>query len=356
MVAESAHRIIGGMFGLELSGSLPGPGGDAPPAFLRGQHHLLATARSGLLLLARSLAPPQIWLPSYLCSVIVEAIRRSGSAVRFYAIDANLRIPHEDWLHEVRAGDLVVFIDYFGFNEWSNCGAEAMRRGAWIVEDACQAMLNEQFCQHSHYVICSPRKFFGLPDGGVLLAHAGARLPGCELPPPPAEWWLEAFAASQLRAEFDRHGGDRKWFELFSKTDPAGPTEPFGMSELSALLLNHRIDCAEAARRRRGNYRFLAAELRDLAMFPDLPSGVVPLGFPVRLRDRDRVRHAMFRAEIYPPVHWPIAGVVPTDFKASHQLAAEIMTLPCDQRYTETEMSRMLDCLKAANPKSPPPA
>jgi hypothetical protein len=73
-----------------------------------------------------------------------------------------------------------------------------------------------------------------------------------------------------------------------------------------------------------------------------LPDGVVPLGFPVRLKERDRVRQALFDARIYPPVHWPIAEVVPNEFGASHQLATEIMTLPCDQRYGAPDVERMV--------------
>lgn len=346
------HGIIGGMFGLE-----PGVAAAARvPAFLVEPCLLLATARSAFTLLGGFLRPAQVWLPSYLCGVVLEAFAAGPARVRFYAVDERLRPADGGWLREIRPGDLAVFIDYFGFTLWSGLGAEARRRGAWVVEDACQGLLNKRFCEHSHYIVLSPRKFAGVPDGGVLLTRAGARLPECELPPPPAEWWQEAFAASRLRAEFDRHGGERTWFELFRKTEAAAPLQPAAMSELSAQLLRHRIDHEEAARRRCDNYRFLASALGDLALFPELPPGVVPLGFPVTLRDRDRVRHALFSAEIYPPVHWPIAGVVPAEFKASHQLAGEIMTLPCDQRYSRAEMSRMRDYLKAANPAPTAPA
>jgi hypothetical protein len=246
---------------------------------------------------------------------------------------------------------MVVFIDYFGFNGWDEYGHEVRRCGAWVVEDACQAMLNDQFSDHSHYVIVSPRKFVGVPDGGALLTTNGAEpLPAYRLPSPPFDWWSDALAAAQLRAEFDRHGGDRAWFPLFQKTEDAAPFQPMSMSVLSRSLLHHGVDYDEITRRRRDNYRYLTTELKHLAIFPDLPPGVTPLGFPVRIRDRDRVRQALFSADIYPPVHWPLDGAVPPEFKVSHQLSAEILTLPCDQRYDEAAMTRMVRRLKAANP------
>jgi hypothetical protein len=340
------QRIIGGGFGLEQ--------GTAPStprlAFLAEPCLLLATARSAFTLLEDYLRPGQVWLPSYLCTVVLRAFPRERTSIRFYAVDERLRPANGHWLREIRPGDLAVFIDYFGFTLWNEYGADARRSGAWIVEDACQAMLNDRFGEHSHYVICSPRKFVGVPDGGILLARNGATLPQGELPPPAADWWLDALAAAQLRSEFDRHGGERAWFPLFQKTDDAASCQPMRMSELSGFLLRHRIDYDEIARRRRDNYRLLASALRHLAVFPDLPPGVAPLGFPVRIRDRDRAQHALFRAEIYPPVHWPLAGAVPSEFKASHQLSGEIMTLPCDQRYDHADMTRMVDCVKAASP------
>lgn len=347
--SSAGRRIIGGMFGLELGI----PTLSRVPAFLLEPCLFLATARSAFTLLGQSLRPGQVWLPSYLCAVMVRAFPAEVPRVRFYAVDDRLRLEDDNWLEEIRPGDLAVFIDYFGFTTWGDYGAEARRRGAWVVEDACQAMLNERFSEQSHYVICSPRKFVGVPDGGVLLARDGAELPECNLAPLLAEWWLDALAASQLRGEFDRHGGERKWFELFQKTDTTGPLQPMSMSELSALLLLDRIDFAEAATRRRENYRFLASELEEVALFPELPPGVAPLGFPVRLRDRDRIRRALFGVDIYPPVHWPLADVVPAEFKASHRLAREIMTLPCDQRYSAFDMNRMLDCLKTVSPAPP---
>ena len=102
------------------------------------------------------------------------------------------------------------------------------------------------------------------------------------------------------------------------------------------------------AARRRENYRRLLERLRDIALLPSLPDGVVPVGFPVRVGDRDAIRQRLFDALIFPPVHWPIEAVVPERFTDSHRLAGEIMTIPCDQRYGPAEMDRIADVLVAA--------
>ncbi len=342
---HSEAAIIGGMFGLELSAREKIIAQTQLPPFLAEPHVLLATARSAFTLLARTLSPKTVWLPSYLCGVVLGAFPAHLMDVRFYAIDERLQIADEDWLSEIQVNDMVVFIDYFGFSQWTDWGAEARRRGAWVVQDATQSFLNHHFNKNAHYAVFSPRKFVGVPDGGILLALNGSDLPHEGLSPPPSQWQMDSIMASILRAEYDRHGGERKWFELSQKNDADGPMEPCKMSDLSFLILKHVVDWQIVSQQRRDNYEVLALEFGKIALFPELPDDVVPLGFPIHVQERDRIRQAFFAENIYPPVHWPIADVVPPKFAASHRLAAGIMTMPCDQRYNRLDMERIVACL-----------
>lgn len=349
-VHSGQPHIIGGMFGLEIRFRGDSASAGQPP-ILTGPHLRLATARSAFTLLARTLRPANVWLPSYLCGSVLDAFAGWKAHIHFYEVNEDLKISDGAWVNKVESGDLVVFIDYFGFNGWNRHGKQVKGRGAWVVEDACQAMLNHCFSEHADYVIASPRKFIGVPDGGILLAQNGAGLPPANLPPPPPEWWLDALKASQLRAEFDRHGGGRQWFELFRKTDPHGPVEPARMSELSSMILDHAVDYEGIATMRRRNFNRLASALPEFALFHELSDDVVPMGFPVRLHERDRVRQGLFDQEIYPPVHWPIQEIVPAVFQPSHRLAQEILTLPCDQRCTPGDMDRLAKAFKALQPQ-----
>ena len=331
------EQIIGGVFGLEG----PRMPGCSLPDFLRGNIIRLATARSGIAFLTDIISPSHIWMPSYLCGVMVEAGSRNRTPVRFYEVDYDLKIPAFDWLDMVKPRDIVVLIDYFGFPCDRECARLAIEKGAFVLEDACQALLSKRESRISDFVLYSPRKFLGIPDGGILAASNDLDSRSLALTDPPAEWWMKAFSASMLRREFDLCGGGRQWFRLFQEAEAEGPVRPYAMSRLSDTLLRHYFDYAGIARRRVTNYRHLLEMLATVALFPYLPEGVVPLGFPIRIKDRDRVRHALFDHAIYPPVHWDIEALVPAEFKGSHLLASEIMTLPCDQRYDDDDMERM---------------
>jgi hypothetical protein len=114
------------------------------------------------------------------------------------------------------------------------------------------------------------------------------------------------------------------------------------MSELSKNLLEHGFDYSSIIRKRIENYRFLDKYLGEFALFSELPTDVVPLGYPIRLKNRDHVRQMLFDDNIYPPVHWPISGVVPKRFIGSHRLADTILTLVCDHRYNMSDMERTI--------------
>lgn len=332
-------QIIGGMFGL---GEVPSNSNGCTPPFLKGREIFLANGRCGIWLLIELLSPLQVWMPSYLCGGMLPAVDRSAADVRFYEVGYDLTLPSQEWLGDVRPGDLVVLIDYFGFPCDSSCATRAKEQGAWVLEDAAQALLTASVGRVSDFVVFSPRKFVGVPDGGILALDRKLEFPCVELSPPPAAWWLKAFYAGVLRREFDLYGGERYWFELFQETEPAGPIGVYAMSELTEMLLQHSFDYAAIARQRRDNYAFLAQELADVALFPNLAADVVPLGFPIRVRGRNKLRQALFDHQIYPAVHWPIQGVVPDRFGDSHKLADEIMTLPCDHRYGQQDMERMV--------------
>lgn len=332
------------MFGLP---EMPDPKATRP-AFAGEGCLALYTARCAIRVLIEALAPRRVWMPSYLCPDMLQALAGTLASADFYEVDAALRMADGNWCARVEPNDLVLYIDYFGFPFDDRNGAldECRRRGAILVRDAAQALLSEPAFA-ADFSLYSPRKFLGVPDGGVL-APGRKAVPVVPTKPPPPEWVLKTTEATVLRREFDRHGGSRRWFDLFREHEPAYPVGAFAMSDLAQSLLAVGFDYAAIARRRRENYSLLAARLGRWAIFPSLPPGVVPLGFPVRLADRDRLRRALFDHEIYPPVHWALGESVPRRFEQSHCLSQELMTLPCDQRYGVAEMERLAACFLSA--------
>ncbi|MCD6388167.1 MAG: hypothetical protein J7L69_02060, partial [Desulfobulbaceae bacterium] len=143
------QTIIGGMFGLPESvvpETMDKPASDW--RFLQKSNLFLANARSGIMILIDLLKPASVWMPSYLCPTMVEAVDKKKTRLRFYEVDYDLRIPSADWIKDVQRGDLAVLIDYFGFPLDAQVAGLVREKGGWVLEDACQALLSDHTGQY----------------------------------------------------------------------------------------------------------------------------------------------------------------------------------------------------------------
>lgn len=334
-------KIVGGVFGLDLTTETS----TTPPYTANASVHLV-NGRSAIRLAVDRLSPDTVWLPSYLCTSIVDAIRDLDSTIRFYPVSYELEAGARSWLDDLEENHLVLVIDYFGFPFDRNVCTEVRHRGAWLMLDACQALYSVPKPDFADFAVYSPRKFVGVPDGGVL-SIVSARAEAAEfqeaaLDHSPADWWFDSLRSLMLRREFDLRGGDRSWYELFGRCEENAPAGYYAISDFSQAVLDRSVNYRADAQARRTNFKYLADKLRAVALYKQLPEAVVPLGFPVRTADRDRVRQGLFGDSIYPPVHWPLGAYVPDEFAESHRLEADIMTIPCDQRYGREDMERVV--------------
>jgi hypothetical protein len=135
--------------------------------------------------------------------------------------------------------------------------------------------------------------------------------------------------------------------EAFLDANPLTNVIPY-----EALRIAAGIDWAWVSRKRRENWVLLDQILSDRVerLHHSLPEDVVPLGYVVRLPDRDRVRERLRQQRIFCPVHWPLPEDVDVHrFPEASALSQQCLTLPIDQRYGEGDMVRLADLLVDAD-------
>ena len=335
------HSAMGGMFGLDDCGFIRQP----VPPFLQEPCLKLINGRSGFHVLIELLRPATTWVPAYLCHSITDAIRRAKGRLSYYPINARLQVGGRDWIRSVRAGDLVVFIDYFGFDLHREAMAEVKARGATVLQDAAQSLLSAFERPHADYVLYSPRKFLGVPDGGILQARGARDFSGVKLADAPPEYLLAAMRAFNERTWFDRTGTG-EWYSHYQAAEALSPIGAFRMTSLTAALLQNSFDYARIARRRVANYNRLFSGLPGLALLGKLPAKTVPLGFPIAGSSRLSLCKKLYDVQCFCPVHWPMPADVPDGFREARRLSSEELTLLCDQRCTSTQIDAMIDIVK----------
>ena len=152
-------RAIGGYFDLEL----PDRAG-----FMHDDGVLLNSGRNALEYVLRSLPEiKHLWIPYYTCSVVLEPVIGLGIAYTFYHLNEKLEI--NDSI-DLQAGDYLLYTDYFGIKD-HYVQQLAKRFGARLFVDNAQAWYAEPIPGVS--TIYSPRKYVGVPDGGIAYCSNG---------------------------------------------------------------------------------------------------------------------------------------------------------------------------------------
>lgn len=163
-MSSHINRVIGGYFELEL----PKIKAEKYPDAVKYQ-----SARAAFFALLQQIPDiKRVWAPTYICDSMLAPIYAAGKELAFYSINEKFRINEPIKLDR---DDLLLYVNYFGV-----CGenvGEILKRYSpdQVVIDCSQAFYSGPYdCLASIY---SPRKFFGVPDGGLLVTRLVMSLP-----------------------------------------------------------------------------------------------------------------------------------------------------------------------------------
>ena len=284
--------------------------------------------------------PPRVWLPAYVCAEVAIAVPE-GIERRYFPLDGALAANVDFLATNLADDDHVLAIDYFGRPVSTDFTALVRARpGIGWIEDRAQA-LNPEAPPWGDWILYSPRKLVGVPDGGIFVAH------NKPLPPmrtiSPVDF---AFALPALERFEDVDEADNvRWYVRFLHAEAMMTIGTQSMSRLSMEILrfsNAKLDCEI----RRRNFEILHARLQEWAFIPDAKIPFAPLGFPVRVRSSAELADRLALERIFAPRHWYPLPSDPAQFAAEHRLASELLTLPCDYRYDEADMHRVAEAVR----------
>ncbi len=299
----------------------------------------LHNARSALHALWDVAKPRRVWLPAYVCSEVAQAVPL-GIDARYYPLDETLA-PHVDFLStQVQDSDHVLAIDYFGrpVNPEFISFVRSRPEIGW-VDDRAHA-LDSPDSAWGDWTVYSPRKLCGVPDGGILVARQKALPPLATVPSIDLAFALPSLA----RFEDVDETANERWHADYVREEDAMSVGTQAMSRLALELL--KASDARADREvRRSNYEVLNSRLREWAFIADPKICFAPLGFPVRVKSAATLANCLSEKRIFAARHWKALPSDPLTFASEHQLAGELLTLPCDYRYDEMDMHRVADAV-----------
>ena len=297
--------------------------------------HLLNTGRNALEFILRSVGKVRrVYLPYYTCEVVFEPLRKLSIPWSFYAIDLNLEMTDKLELGE---DEYLIANNYFGIKD-AHIRTLSSIYGNHLIVDCAQAFFAEPLLGIKSFYSC--RKFVGVADGGV--AYVGTPLDSASFP---EDYTSDHDGHLYTRKEFGAETGFKEFQENERKLD----NQPIrSMSDKTKEILGH-IDYEMVVNRRQENWKYLHARLkgRNHLSLPESDSFACPMVYPYLVEEGERLRHKLIEEKVFVARYWPNIvddGIHKTEFLLSNQ----IVSIPCDQRYQEEGMERIVELLEVA--------
>ena len=275
------NQAIGGYFELEMPSA---------KISLHPDAYSFQSARAAFLALIRAGKPKRVWMPRYICDAMLDPLAKEESECVFYKINENFDIADNV---DLQPDDWLLYVNYFGVCE-ANIDRILNRFDKnQIVLDYSQSFYaSPRECLATVY---SPRKFFGIPDGGLLVTSLPIKIP----------WKVDTDSIFRVAHLFKRIAESPESgyadYQLAEKS--LCEFEPLQMSQLTQYLLS-RIDHERARLRRNENFKFLNESLKNLNTLKIAPESINgPLCYPF-ISDAKNTREKLISEKVFIPTYW----------------------------------------------------
>lgn len=312
-------KEIGGFLELELE--------------YKGQYHSNAIAlnscRNAIRYVIKAYKIKKLNVPYYTCPVVWQAIAKEHCEIIPYGIDKNF-LPQKDF----KQNDYVLYTNYFGILS-SNVKLLAQEYNNLITDNA-MAFFMPNYGIASTY---SPRKFFGVPDGGFLISN---KLCSKKFPKDKS---FNRF--SHLLKRIDK--GANFAYKDFNKNDASLVNAPIkSMSPLTYKICGN-IDYERAKQKRLENFHYLAESLSDLNKLNiNITDEDVPMYYPFLFED-DGLRQSFLQNNIYIASCWRNLETICEKSSYEIYLQKYLFPLIIDQRYDKQDLNRIIKIIRGTN-------
>ena len=279
-----------------------------------------------------------VLLPVYTCQDVLR-IFIGKCRVIFYDIRQDLSISSDELLTKIAVNSvkMVLVTNYFGFLQPQRWAIKELcrARNICVVEDCAHSLLTDGSGKTGDLAIYSFRKVLPVPDGGGLQPNNGI-VPVAQFYP---RYYSDALSLTAMgKAMLNIHTEKLSRAGVVSHTSRVQPLP----TELTRVLpFSHfaqhgiaGVSLSDSISRRKADYLFWqqVTSTSDCVspVFQELPAGTCPFGFPVRTKHRDAIVESARTRGIFLRVHWRVDPTLAPDCRTSHELAADMLTLPLD--------------------------
>lgn len=272
----------------------------------------------------------KIYIPFYTCDSVLKPVRLLDIEIEYYSIDKNF-MPILD--KRIKDYEVILFINYFGLNIDNILSIKNKYKN--IIIDNTQAFYVKP--QEGIDTLYSPRKFFGVSDGGYLYTDIKK------------DYKLKkdvSYKRYKYLLKRTDLGAQSGYEDFLNNEIELNNQEVLEMSNLTSAILSS-LDYKDIKNKRELNFKLLHENLKDineLIINKSLMNNG-PMVYPL-LISKDGIREYLIENKIYVATYWKdvLKRVDKNSFEA--HLTKYLLPLPIDQRYGEEEMQYIIKIIK----------
>lgn len=287
------------------------------------------TCRNALIFLLKNRNIKKLYLPYYLCSSVFEACLKYNIEFENYHIGKSF-FPESEI--NCKEDECVYIVNYF-CQLTENDILAMKQKYKRIIVDNSQAFFQRPI--HGIDTIYSCRKFFGVSDGAYLSADIKLKSD--------LEVDCSKDRMTHILGRFEGCASD--YYNDFKQNDKQLGCENIKvMSKLTTNIMG-AVDYQNVMQRRTENFHYLHEIMYDRNCLEiKLVNGA--FAYPLYAENGMEIKKKMAEKKIYIPTLWPnVLENMPVD-SVEYSYAANILPLPCDQRYDCSDMKRLVEELK----------
>ncbi len=260
--------------------------------------------------------------------VVLEPINRLKINVEYYSISDDFTIKDEIVLNGTEA---ILYVNYFGLMD-AYIIALSKKYSNLIIDNA-QAFFSKPVDSVITYY--SPRKYFGVSDGGYLSTDTYLTY---KLYQDNSNSRLNHLL---IRACDSAENG----YDDFKKNERLLCNQSLKvMSKITKRILQS-INYKKAKISRETNFNYLHKHFKHLNKL-DIPSAQIPgpMTYPLYIEE-DGIRESLIEKKIFVQTYWPNVFDFCKKDQFEYQFAKYLIPLPIDQRYNKNDMDFILSTL-----------
>lgn len=300
----------------------------------------------------------KILIPAYMCDSVINCFIESQCELFFYDINKKFFALYSDEI--LLKVDVAFVCDYWGVTKGTENLILKLKEGnKLIIQDVTHSLFSHGgISEYADAWVGSVRKWFAVPSGGIACINPNStknklkKYKKLEVLSDYVEKREQAFELKKIYMSTGNYRLKRDYQELF---------------ETAETILDNCIGCIDSEdnsqniirsypikrmiSQRRKNFMYL---LKNFCCTDNIYPAIMnlrpedtPLFFPIFAENRDDVKMYFISKKIYTPIHWPkFKGITKIVCPEVQWIYDHILSIPCDQRYSEEDMQTICEWSK----------